>query len=113
MSWKPITSDELDAIIGSADFEMEPAVLEFWRLIRIRPAKWNLSPWGDIGGGFWVVGVIGNRCLWYNDIENGFNISHYEEFGRILEYGCNQIELDRCIRSFLANLIKNVGGGSS
>ena len=91
---------------------MEPPVLAFWKSLRIRPAKWNLSPWGDMGGGFWVVAVIGDRCFWYNDIEAGFNISRYEEAGRILEYTCNQTELDRCIRSFLGDLMQKLGYGA-
>jgi hypothetical protein len=60
---------------------MEPPVLEFWKNLRICPAKWNLSPWGEMGGGFWVVAVIGDRCFWYNDIEEGFNIGRYEHTG--------------------------------
>jgi len=113
MTWKPITSDALDAMIEAAEFEMEPPVLLFWKTLRIRPVKWNLSPWGDLGGGFWVVAVIGDRCFWYNDIEEGFNISRYEAVGQIQEYGCNQTELDHCIRSFLADLMRQLGYGSA
>jgi hypothetical protein len=42
---------DLDAIIEAAEF-VEPPVLAFWKSLRIRPAKRNLSPWGDMGGGF-------------------------------------------------------------
>jgi hypothetical protein len=111
MTWEPITSDELDAMIEAAELDMEPPVLELWKTLRIRPAKWQLSPWGDLGGGFWVVAVIGDRCIWYNDIEDGFNISRYQAVGYILEYWCNQTELDRCIRGFLADLLQKLGCG--
>ena len=66
-----------------------------------------------MGGGFWVVAVIGDRCFWYNDIEDGFNISRYQAMGQIDEYGCNQTELDRCIRAFLADLTQKIGYGDA
>lgn len=109
MTWKPATSDALDAMIEAAEFKMEPPVLEFWKNVRISPVKWNRSPWGNIGGGFWVVGVIGDSCFWYNDIEEGFKIGRYDVVGQIEDYVCNQTELDRCIRSFLADLIQKLG----
>ena len=113
MAWEPITSDELDAMIEAAELDMEPPVLELWKTLRIRPAKWQLSPWGDMGGGFWVVAVIGDRCIWYNDIEDGFNISRYQAVGHILEYWCSQTELDRCIRGFLADVLQKLGYGDA
>ena len=65
----------------------------FWESIKIDPVKWDLHPWGDEGGGFWVVAIMGNTVLWYNDIEDGFNRSKYSTFGLIDEYWCNQDEL--------------------
>jgi hypothetical protein len=61
--------------------------------VRISHIKWQLSPWGDEGGGFWVVGILGPRVIWYNDIEGEFNVSRYETPGVIAEYWCNQSEL--------------------
>lgn len=45
--------------------------------------------------GFWAIAVIENRVLWYNDIEEGFNVSNFTEPGTIpsTEYWCNQDEL--------------------
>lgn len=65
------------------------------------PAKWHLSPWGDLGGGFWVVAVRDDRVLWYNDIEDGFNVSRFTETGTIpsTEYSCNQDDLAWALRA--------------
>ncbi len=59
---------------------------------RITPSKWSQKPWGDEGGGFWAVAVRGDRVLWFNDIEYGFNVSQYLEAGTIPrdQYWCNQ-----------------------
>jgi hypothetical protein len=91
--WKPIIIDKLEAVIEESELDMSKGCLRFWEYIKINPEKWNLSPEGDVGGGFWVVAVIGKTCIYYNDIEDGFNVSSYETFGRIDNYNCNQSDL--------------------
>lgn len=76
---------------------MESRERLLWDLVRVTPMKWRLPPWGDMGGGFWVVGIIGCRVIWYNDIEHGFNVSRYEKAGTIAKYWCNQDELHHVI----------------
>src|SRR6516165_2213624 len=60
MSWSSITEVELELLVAEGMAAMEPPVSRLWSLLQIRPAKWQLPPWGDEGGGFWVVGIIGN-----------------------------------------------------
>jgi hypothetical protein len=81
--WKPTNIDELEAMIEESELDMSKGYRKFWDYIKINPEKWDLSPMGDEGGGFWVVAVIGKTCIYYNDIEEGFNMSSYETFGRI------------------------------
>lgn len=89
--------------------EVEPPIKRFWARVKIRPQKWNLSPWGDEGGGFWVVALIGQECIFYNDIEDGFNISRFSAFGCIDDYWCNQSELALCINSFCRAFMREIG----
>jgi hypothetical protein len=70
------------------------------------PIKWVEEKHGEDGGGFWVVAVCETKIIWYNDIEEGFNISEYKVYGHIGEYNCNQDELSWSI-SKLFDLIKN------
>ncbi len=93
MDWMPIGEGELTSLIADAVATMEQPARSLWSLLRVRPARWQQSPWGDEGGGFWVVGVLGERAIWFNDIEWGFNISRYQTYGVIAEYVCNQDEL--------------------
>jgi hypothetical protein len=95
--WTPISLDELNHEISDSEAEMNADHLGLWQQIRINPEKWQLSPWGDLGGGFWVVGILGRKVIWYNDIEDGFDISHYDSYGIIGEYLCNQLELHHAI----------------
>ncbi len=90
-----MTEEELNKRIAVGERAMVVAMLPMWQAIRIKPAKWQLHPWGDDDGGFWVVAIFGQYVLWFNDIELGFNLSRYSAFGKIDEYCCNQDELQR------------------
>jgi len=77
-----------------------------WEVIKVMPHKWTQDPWGNEGEGFWVVAIIGGSVLWYNDIEDGFNISSYKTMGTIQEYWCNQDDLEHSVQQVL-NLIES------
>lgn len=68
---------------------------EFFVHASVAPCKWHLDPWGDEVQGVWVVAVHGDRVLWYNDVEEGFNVSRFDVQGEIPrdEYCCNQDSL--------------------
>ena len=103
---EPLTRAELDELISQGEAAMDRPQREFWRRIRIQPEKWAQSPWGDEGGGFWVVAVIGQECIWYNDIEEGFNTSRFEQFGTIGQYWCNQDELQWQVGNLVRDLVR-------
>jgi|CXWL01.1.fsa_nt_gi hypothetical protein len=90
MNWTPLTRQALDEIIANGLEVMDDAVQVAWQAIRIEPEKWQCSPWGDEGGGFWVVAEKDSQVIWYNDIEGGFNTSPFARRGTIREYACNQ-----------------------
>lgn len=67
--------------------------LSLWSQISIKPQKWSEHEYGSEGGGFWVVAINQNDVIWYNDIEEGFNISPFSKLGTIDKYGAEQDEL--------------------
>lgn len=92
--WIPIKLNELEECILRGELKLEGEFLNFWNLIKIAPQKWQEKEYGAEGGGFWVVAIFETKVIYYNDIEDGFNISEYETYGLIKEYSCNQSELD-------------------
>ena len=92
--WTPIDLESLYDWINRGDAAMDHPTRRLWNAIQVEPQKRQLRPWGDWGGGFGVVGAIGCHAVWFNDIEDGFNISRYEKAGELLEYCCNQHELN-------------------
>ena len=96
-TWKPIPLSELYDDILETEKDLRGELSNFWELIQIFPEKWEENEYGKEGGGFWVVAICGKRIIWYNDIEEGFNISNYNTYGKFDDYHCNQDELEWCI----------------
>jgi hypothetical protein len=99
--WQPISLAELQGEINGALERMNATQGKLWDVICITPEKWQQDPYGNEGGGFWVVALIGTTVVWYNDIEEGFNRSRYSRYGFIDEYWCNQDELEWAIEALL------------
>ncbi|MDF0718937.1 hypothetical protein P0M11_02880 [Kaistella sp. PBT33-4] len=96
--WKPITFSELNELIEFAISKMSPDEIKLWKEVSINPEKWQEVELGEEGKGFWAVAITGNLVIWYNDIEEGFNISPYSNYGKIDEYNAEQDELQMTIR---------------
>ncbi len=96
-----MTEEEIWDEINSSWERMSYPQRNLWEVIRIDYEKWQQHPYGDKGGGFWVVAIFGNTIIWYNDIEEGFNRSKYKEYGKFEEYWCNQDELEWTIQHIL------------
>jgi hypothetical protein len=106
--WSPITLQELHDLIRQSEALMSPAERRLWDCIRIQPAKWQETTYGDEGGGFWAVGILGGSVFWYNDIEDGFNVSRYSTYGELSQYWCNQDDLHHRISSLCQYLHPDV-----
>jgi hypothetical protein len=96
-TWTPLSFDELQELIAEGEAKMDSELLQVWEDVRIPPAKWQLSPWGNDGGGFWVVAIAraldGEQALYYNDLECGFNFSAFSTRGILSRYGVDQGDL--------------------
>lgn len=101
MDWKPISEKAIWDDINSAWKRMSFEQKHMWEIIRINPEKWVQNPWGNDGGGFWIVALIGKTVIWYNDIEDGYNRSSFTKYGEINEYWCNQDELEWAVQHII------------
>lgn len=101
MDWKPISESSLWDLINEAEQRMSVSQGRLWEAIRVQPMKWQQPSYGKAGGGFWVVAVVGEMVIWYNDIEDGFNLSLYRVSGTIREYWCNQDRLEQTVQHVL------------
>ncbi|GAA3624273.1 hypothetical protein [Flavivirga jejuensis] len=104
--WTPISLSELNKLIELGVSRMSVKENQLWNKILIEPVKWKEIEYGEEGNGFWVVAISGNKVIWYNDIEEGFNISTYFKYGEIDGYNTEQDELQWIIKK-----IKNAPQG--
>ncbi|MBK8815510.1 MAG: hypothetical protein IPN42_08410 [Methylococcaceae bacterium] len=106
MNWQPVSESELLDMLNHAENRMTIDQLRLWEIIKIEPEKWQQHPFGNEGDGFWVVGILGQLVIWFNDIEYGFNVSRYKQYGSIDQYWCNQDKLEWTVQSLL-NMIEH------
>jgi hypothetical protein len=73
IDWKPIDLAALQGRIARGYAHRSPLQQRLWQGVRIEPEKWRQHPYGDQGGGFWVVCLIGcDRKLIANLTRDGF-----------------------------------------
>ncbi|MBT3013171.1 MAG: hypothetical protein KME41_15675 [Candidatus Thiodiazotropha sp. (ex Lucina pensylvanica)] len=112
MNWKPTSEAEIWDEINESWERMTIPQRRLWEVIKVDPVKWQQTPYGDEGVGFWVVAIFGETVIWYNDIEEGFNRSSYTKPGEINEYWCNQDNLEWTIQHVLDEIKEgNPSGG--
>ena len=105
--WKSISLTDLRNLILKGELELNDEQLNFWDLIKVEPEKWEEVDYGSEGGGFWVVAIMGKEVIWYNDIEEGFNISSYTTYGRIDTYQCCQVDLNWSVIGLMDRIKEN------
>lgn len=103
-TWTPISEAELWDQVNRGWVKMTLEQRRCWELIQIDPIKWQQEPYGSEGGGFWVVAIYGQKVIWFNDIEEGFNRSSWTTMGILGEYWCNQDELQWTVQNVLNEL---------
>lgn len=101
-----IAREELDELIARDLAACSKDQRAIYTRTAITPEKWSQSPWGVEGGGFWVIAISGDKAVWYNDIEDGFNVSRFVTNGRIPddEYWCNQYEVGLAVLYLVGDL---------
>jgi len=55
----------------------------------------------EVDEGFWVVAVIGNKALWYNHIEQGFNVSPFSSYGCVDKYESRKDDFDTALKKLM------------
>jgi hypothetical protein len=86
----PLSSDELMQRLQSGARDLDERQARFWERVQIPPTLWRCVPHGGV---WWVVGVIGTRCLHLNPHEGGLTWGRYSTWGEIEICGHDQDEL--------------------
>lgn len=90
-NWTAFPKKDLMMELFMAEQNLDDETLLFWNKIKINPEVWKCID--VIEDNFWIVAKFHNYVIWYNDIEEGFNISKFITEGDILTYTALKQEL--------------------
>ncbi len=68
-----------------------------WAAIKRMPEEWELKGHGRC----WVVAIIGERVVYYNHYERGFNFSSWTRYGVIEHFQALQFGLEEAVQAQL------------
>ena len=78
-----IDDNDLIELINKSEWLLEGLDKDFWKLIKLsNPEIWE-NPEDHNNEYSWVIAVMGNKCVFYNDEVNYFDIASYEQWGEI------------------------------
>jgi len=97
--WQPISAAELDALLAVQIADCTPEQQEFFDRCKVTPYLVPITRFGETEAVF-VVARAGDLVLYYEDVEEGFNISMLSPDGSIATPGYNQCELTHALRHF-------------
>lgn len=88
-------------LINDGRDRMGFAQKRLWDAITINPERWTHTSANGAEHSFWVVALIGQSVVSYNDFEHGFDRSTFIRFGELTELGWGQAGLDVVVQDIL------------
>jgi len=98
--WEPATLEEVEAILARDVERLDPDQRALWQECRVAPRAAPIVRYGSQESVF-VVAERNGEAIYWEDIEEGFNISPVGPAGEILEHWCNQDELRWALNRWL------------
>ena len=84
-----IDDKKIIQLIIEAELLLEGLPKGFWRFIKLSPFEiWEAPEDAELEY-VWVVAIFGNRCVFYDELNEGFVIGCYEDHGELGENSLN------------------------
>lgn len=100
MEWKPTSVVEVKSIVESDLANCDDEQLAIFRLHAVEPYVAPILRYGEMETVV-VVARKGEEVIYWEDVEEGFNVSPIGEGRRILEHWCNQDELRHALNAWI------------
>ncbi|HEX7286922.1 MAG TPA: hypothetical protein VF532_12115 [Candidatus Angelobacter sp.] len=100
MAWRPANIEDVKAIVAEDLRDCDPEQIATWNRYAVEPFLAPLERYGNMESVV-VVARRGNDVIYWEDIEDGFNVSPISADGRILEHCCNQDELKHALNAWI------------
>ncbi len=100
-TWQPVTLQELDALVAEQLADCSPDQHQLFQRFKVEPYRVPIERRGVTEAVF-VVAKAGGKVLYYEDVEEGFNISMLSHNGSIAAPGHEQWELCHALGRLVA-----------
>lgn len=87
--------DELRNAMAELD-ALGAAYRTLWNLIAIEPVRWRCDQYEEAEDP-WVIAVMGERCIYYNEVEEGWGWGGFSSWGVISAYHWEQYEIPQVV----------------
>jgi hypothetical protein len=98
--WQPATVEEVNEIIARDLKECDAQQLATFDKYRIEPFFAPIVRYGQTESVV-VVARNGDQVIYYEDLDDGFNVSPMSADGRVVEHWCNQDELRFALNAWI------------
>jgi hypothetical protein len=92
MDWKPATIDEVVAILSAELEDCNSEQISIFKQYSVEPFHAAITRYGKTESVV-VVAQKSDEVIYFEDVEEGFNISPIGPQGEVLEHWCNQDNL--------------------
>jgi len=96
--WQPATIEHVKRLVDRHVLDCDEKQLALFKTCAVEPFAAPITRHGNRDTVV-VVARNGNEVIYYDDIEDGFNVSRVSTDGEILEHWCNQDDL-RCALNY-------------
>ena len=105
--WQPATIDEVTEIIQEDLASCDSEQLQAFNRYRVQPYAAPINRYGNQETVI-IVAQRENEVVYWEDIDEGFNVSPIDKDGTILEHWCNQDQLGHALNRWIPG---RSGGG--
>ena len=99
-AWKPVGIEKLEQIIADDLRSCSADEIAAFEKHRVTPYAVPIIRLGKVEEVL-VVATFGSRILYYEDVEEGFELAELDSKGQIPDQGCNQYSLEMVLHQVL------------
>ena len=100
MEWHPATVDEVKKIVRDDLAECDEEQILAFKKYAVEPYVAPILRYGQMENAV-IVARRGDEVIYWEDVEEGFNLSPVSPNGQILEHWCNQDELRFALNAWI------------
>lgn len=98
--WRPATIDEVNELVAKDLTACDSEQLAAFDKYRVEAFFAPIVRYGNLESVV-VVARNGDQVIYYEDVDDGFNVSPISPDGRVLEHWCNQDELRFALNAWI------------